>query len=161
MARNMKSLFADTDQAREERLAEERFLLDAQRAMQRLLNEKCFRYKDLARRLDVSEARVSHIFGDDASNLTMRTVARVFHCLGERPLVLSAADYERRLADAAGTAPPSGSTWTMSGVPKDFWIEPSAATVENLDSPKALGKTATPHDWTLAEEAAERRKRAA
>jgi plasmid maintenance system antidote protein VapI len=129
--------------------------------MQRLLNEKEIRYKDLARRLGVSEARVSHIFGDDASNLTMRTVARVFHCLGEKPLILSAADYERQLAEATGAAQPSGSAWTMSGVPRDFWIEPSAATVEQQDLPRAPSKATTPHQWTLAEEAAERRNRAA
>ncbi|MGA9580437.1 MAG: helix-turn-helix transcriptional regulator [Allosphingosinicella sp.] len=129
--------------------------------MQRLLNEKGVRYKDLARRLGVSEARVSHIFGDDASNLTMRTVARVFHCLGEKPLVLSATEYERQLAEATGAAPPTGSAWTMSGVPIDFWIEPSAAQVDGPGLLKPAGKATTPHKWTLAEAAAERRKKAA
>jgi transcriptional regulator with XRE-family HTH domain len=157
----MKIIATEGDEGREARLAEERFLFATQRAMQRALNEKGVRYKDLARRLGVSEARVSHIFGDDASNLTMKTVARVFYCLGEKPLILSVAEYDRRFAEATGGAQPTGSTWTMSGVPTDFWIEPSAATVENSELPKTTGKVTTPHKWTIAEDAAERRKRAA
>ena len=161
MGRKMKTTVSDPDHHREARLSEERFLLAAQRAMQRLLNEKGIRYKDLARRLEVSEARVSHMFGDDAANLTMRTVARVFHSLGEKPLVLSATDLARQLAEAAGNAHSLNSGWNMSGVPKDFSVEPCAEKVDDLDLPKDTRKPATPREWALAEAAAERRGRAA
>jgi plasmid maintenance system antidote protein VapI len=159
--KNRSTACGRSDRARECRLAEERFLLAAQRAMQRLLNEKGIRYKDLARRLDVSEARVSHIFGDDATNLTIRTVARVFHCLGEQPLVMSITDYQRQLAEAAGRALPPGAGWSMSGVPADFSIEPTAEAVDDLSLPKDTARPASPRDWALAEAAAERRGRAA
>ncbi|MEP9358085.1 helix-turn-helix transcriptional regulator [Sphingomonas sp. KR3-1] len=79
----------------EGRLAEERFLLLAQVEIQKLLNEKKLRYRDLSKRLGVSEARVSQMFGDEASNLTIRTIARVFHQLDETPVLISRREFER------------------------------------------------------------------
>ncbi len=70
-------------------LVEERFLLQVQVAIQTLLNEKKLRYRDLAKRLGVSESRVSQMFGDDGANLTIRTIARIFHQLGEEAAVVS------------------------------------------------------------------------
>jgi transcriptional regulator with XRE-family HTH domain len=147
--------------AREGRLAEERYLLATQRAMQRLMTAKGLRYRDLARRLGVSEARVSHIFGDDATNLTIRTVARVFHCLEEQPLIFSSSDHARSLAEARGANPPSLATWTVSAAADCFWVDPSAETVDGVTLPKDNGRPATTREWALAEDAAERRGRAA
>lgn len=66
-------------------LAEETFILDAQMAVQRILNEKRITQADLARRLDVGESYISQLLGDSARNLTLRTVARVMTALGETP----------------------------------------------------------------------------
>ena len=84
-----------TPRARSEeegKLYEERFLLMVQTQIQRLLNEKHVRYRDMSKRLGVSEARVSQMFGDEASNLTLRTVARIFWHLGEVPLIMCERD---------------------------------------------------------------------
>lgn len=63
--------------------AEERFVVDVQHRIQTLLNDRGMTYANLASDLNVSGARVSQMFGDEASNLTLRTVARIFHALGE------------------------------------------------------------------------------
>ena len=76
----------------DDRLFEEEFLLMVQSAIQRLLNEKHLRYRDLSKRLKVSEGRVSQMFGDEAANLTIRTVARIYRQLGETPVLVSARE---------------------------------------------------------------------
>ena len=151
----------EDEPARDAELAEERFLLSVQRAMQRLLNAKGLRYRDLARRLDVSEARISHLFGDDATNLTIRSVARVFHSLSEQAVLMSLKEFEARLAEARGSTPTSLSAWTISGPPDYFWMDPSAAKVEEVPIPRDSSRPATTRDWALAEAASERRDRAA
>lgn len=161
MTQDMSRRGVEDDAAREERLAEERFLLATQRAMQRLLNAKGLRYRDLARRMGVSEARVSHIFGDEATNLTIRTVARVFHCLDEQALLFSSVEFARRIAEARGATPTSLASWTVSAGPDYFWVDPSAETVESLTLPKDNGRPATSREWALAEDAADRRGQAA
>ncbi|MBB3693540.1 helix-turn-helix transcriptional regulator [Sphingomonas sp. BK580] len=97
---------AETDQRdrldEDDKLFEESFLLATQVTLQRLLNEKQLKYRDLAKRLGVSEARVSHMFGDEASNLTIRTVARIYRQLGETPVILSVRDLERITAGRDG-----------------------------------------------------------
>lgn len=96
----------------EERLSEEAFLLQAQIGIQRLLNEKRLKYRDLSKLLGVSEARISQMFGEDASNLTIRTIARIYHKLDEQPVILTRREYEQKtgLSDASG---PAGEAWTM------------------------------------------------
>ena len=87
-----------TDRAqlvREDVLFEEAFLLQVQCCIQELLNDKRLKYRDLSKRLGVSEARVSQMFGDDASNLTIRTIARIFYQLGEKPVLLSQRECDR------------------------------------------------------------------
>jgi DNA-binding Xre family transcriptional regulator len=88
----------------DDKLFEESFLLDTQMLLQRMLSGKQLKYRDLAKRLGVSEARVSQMFGDEASNLTIRTVARIFRKLGEVPVILSRRDLERAAAGREGCA---------------------------------------------------------
>jgi DNA-binding Xre family transcriptional regulator len=64
--------------------AEEEFLVDVQFAIQKLLNQSGMSHSDLAKKLGVSDARVSQMFGDEAANLTLRTVARIFCVLGDK-----------------------------------------------------------------------------
>lgn len=147
-----------SDPDREARLAEERFLLAAQRAMQRMLNDKGLRYRDLARRLAVSEARVSHMFGDDAANLTMRTVARVFHCLGESVVIMSKCEFDRKLSEAAGNARDDAGGWRVSA-PDFVWVDRCAEPLGKIESPRDTTRPATTKQWAMADEATYRRSR--
>jgi transcriptional regulator with XRE-family HTH domain len=92
---------------REDRLAEERFILATQVAIQDALIARGLKYRDLGARLGVSEARISQLMGDEALNLTVRTVGRIFHRLGEQAVIMTKRDFERALSgsreDDAGT----------------------------------------------------------
>lgn len=142
---------------REDRLAQERLLFMAQVEMQRLLNEKGLKYKDLSKRLGVSEARVSQIFGDDAGNLTIRTIARVFHQLGEKPLLMSKVLYERRLAEARGAADPAP-TWTLEGSVEELNVSPCTQVVPKVNRSREQSRPATGNDWVQAAKAVEARR---
>jgi transcriptional regulator with XRE-family HTH domain len=141
---------------RETRLAEARFVLMAQVEMQRLLNEKGLKYKDLSKRLGVSEARISQMFGDDANNLTARTIAKVFHQLGEKPLIMSRSQFERRLAQARGAADPAP-FWTFAGSIEDLNVSPSTQVVHRAAQAREPSRPATGSDWASAERALEAR----
>ncbi|AMS30553.1 MAG TPA: hypothetical protein DIU09_10050 [Hyphomonadaceae bacterium] len=69
-------------------LAEERAIANVQAMAIRLLEEKKIRKAQLARELNVSEARISQIFGGDPSNLTIKKAAQLFFAMGEE-LVIS------------------------------------------------------------------------
>lgn len=73
-------------------LAQERLVVDVQVAIQQLLVKRGLRQSDLADLLGVSAARVSQMFGDEARNLTLRTLGRIFHVLGTRCVVREADD---------------------------------------------------------------------
>jgi transcriptional regulator with XRE-family HTH domain len=140
-------------------LAEERFLVLAQTEMQRLLNNMGIKHAHLAKRLGVSEARVSQMFGDDANNLTIRTIAKVFHQLNEQPLLIAKSELERRLAEARGAADPSP-TWTFAGLVEKEQIDlPSCSQViRRLVQVRENSRPATGNDWISAERAVEARK---
>ena len=97
----------------EDRLFEEAFLLMAQTQIQRLLNEKQLRYRDLSARMGVSVARISQMFGDEASNLTIRTLARIYHHLGEEPVLMSRREFERSMGGIENCLPLAETEWTM------------------------------------------------
>lgn len=143
---------------RDGRLAEERFLLATQVEMQRLLNASGLKYKDLARRLCVSEARVSQMFGDDANNLTIRTIAKIFHQLGEKPLIMSKAIYDRRLAEARGAVDPAP-VWVFAGSLDDFLdVSPCTRVVAEISHGREASRPASGSDWAQAEKAMEARR---
>ena len=64
-------------------------IVDVQFAIHNLLEAKEMSRADLARALDISEARVSQIFSDNPKNLTLRTVANIFHAMGEEARITS------------------------------------------------------------------------
>src|SRR5687767_13239965 len=68
-------------------LAAHRLLIATQAEIQRMLNEKGMLYRDLARALCVTEARVSQIFSEAAGNLTIKTIAKIFNRLGEEAFI--------------------------------------------------------------------------
>lgn len=71
--------------------AEEGFIADVQFAIHNLLEAKQKSRADLARAMGVSDARISQLFSDNPRNLTLRTIARVFHALEEEPELTSLA----------------------------------------------------------------------
>lgn len=146
------------DADRESRIAEERALLAAQKAMQRLVNAQGLRYRDLARRLGVSEARVSQLFGDDASNLTMRTLAKVFHTFGEELVITSKSEFERALSDAKGSALDLDTTWHVPFPDFVLW-DHSATKAEDTNVTREAGRSAGTLEWALAYDAQSRRSR--
>lgn len=144
---------------REIGLAEERFLVMTQAEMQRLLNDHGIKHAHLAKRLGVSEARVSQMFGDDASNLTIRTIARVFYHLNEKPVLMARAEFERRLAEARGAADPSPK-WTFAGVVERDQLDLTSCTqvVARLAQSREVSRPTTGDEWVSAERASEARR---
>ena len=142
---------------REVRLAEERFLLAAQVEIQRLLNDRGLKYKDLAQRLGVTEARVSQMFGDDAANLTIRSIARIFYHLKESPMLMAKSLYERRVAEARGAVDPAP-TWIVSGTLEGLDVSPCTQIVRQVTVGADSALPVTGHDWAQAEKAVEARR---
>lgn len=138
------------------RLVEEKFLFAAQADIQKLLNEKKLRYRDLSKRLGVSEARVSQMFGDEA-NLTIRTIARIYHCLGETPVLTTRATLDHALG-ARGV--------DSDGEPEGDW-ELLASDLENFEVANAhasnepdiayASRAPKNRDWIVAAHALRRR----
>lgn len=75
-----------------EAVAVERLSLNVQVAIQQSLKAKGLNQKHLARRMGVSDAQVSQWLGSRGSNMTLKTVARIFNALGESDVSLSARD---------------------------------------------------------------------
>lgn len=68
---------------------EEAFLFDALSDIDWIMNEKNVSRKELADRLDVTEARVSRIFSSNGHNLTLRTLFRIMNALDEQVEITS------------------------------------------------------------------------
>jgi transcriptional regulator with XRE-family HTH domain len=82
--------------------AEEDFVAEVQSIIHRMMVAKDISRADLAQRLGVSRARVTQYFAGDGSNLTARTIARIFHALGEQAEVICEW---ARVQEAARAAP--------------------------------------------------------
>ena len=63
-------------------VSENRFVTGIQLEIERALEMRAMTQADLARALDVSEARVSQILAGNGKNLRARTIARIAHVLG-------------------------------------------------------------------------------
>ena len=70
-------------------IAEDALITDVQFALHNLLEAKGVSRAELARRLNVSEARVSQVFEEEPRNLTLKTIARFFRALGEEARLTS------------------------------------------------------------------------
>jgi transcriptional regulator with XRE-family HTH domain len=64
-------------------LAEERAIASVQAMAIRLLDEKKLKRSELAKSLEVSEARISQIFAGDPANLSIKKAAQLFFAMGE------------------------------------------------------------------------------
>jgi transcriptional regulator with XRE-family HTH domain len=67
----------------EEAFAIEALVFSTQVALQKAMNQKGGGNKELSERLGMSPARVSQIFSANGPNLTLKTIARIAHALGE------------------------------------------------------------------------------
>lgn len=152
----MASKQADAD--RETRLAEEQLLYLAQTAIQRQLNRQGLKYRDLARRLDVTEGRVSQLLGDDALNLTIRTVARVFHRLGEEAVLMTKRELDEKLQQVAPE--PNQPSWVFAACGEQIYTGQEATKIV-VEPGMRRGDARTWQDWADAEDAAARLKKVA
>jgi predicted transcriptional regulator len=92
--------------------AEEDFVAELQSIIHCMMADKGVSRSDLAKLLGVSKPRVTQYFAGDGSNLTARTIARIFHALGEQAEVVCQwsarkdatlqADQRQRSITAAG-----------------------------------------------------------
>jgi transcriptional regulator with XRE-family HTH domain len=83
---------------------EEHFVAESQARLAEMLDEKGVSRAELARKLGVSRARVTQIFADDATNFTLRLLARSFLALDEEPVILTRKEYDRLIASADSSA---------------------------------------------------------
>lgn len=88
----MADVFKDIMSSEEFR--EESFVAEVQAQLSRMLDDKGVSRAELARRLDVSRARVSQIFSDEAQNFTLRLLVRSFLAVGEEPVLVTRSEYE-------------------------------------------------------------------
>lgn len=78
-----KEVLGPQNSEEEEAFAIEALVFSVQIALQRAMQRRGVSNKDLAERLGMTPARVSQIFSAKGANLTLRTIARVQHALGE------------------------------------------------------------------------------
>ncbi|WP_299303690.1 helix-turn-helix transcriptional regulator [uncultured Litoreibacter sp.] len=75
--------FAPTNEAAAEAFAIEDMIFSIQIALQKAMRNNGVSQKMLAERLGYSAGRVSQIFSEEGANLTLKTVAKVAHAIGE------------------------------------------------------------------------------
>jgi transcriptional regulator with XRE-family HTH domain len=80
MSRKEQFDFGPKDAREREAFAVEGFRVDVQHQIQAAMNRRGMTQRDLARRLELTEARVSQIFSENC-NLTIRSLARILHAL--------------------------------------------------------------------------------
>jgi transcriptional regulator with XRE-family HTH domain len=78
---------APTDKNYDVLLAENGFITDIQLAIETVMSVKGISQAELAKRMGISDARVSQILSDNGANLEARTIARIGHALGMRTVV--------------------------------------------------------------------------
>lgn len=118
------------DEAEAVLFAQEKFVASAQALLHDMMERKGISRAELAKRLGVSKPRVTQFFAGDGSNLTARTIAKIFHALGEcaeltcewsRQLAdARLADRQRRLISASGGVVIEFSKWQG----EDDWSRP-------------------------------------
>ena len=84
--------------------AQEMFVVQAQVKINRLMREHNVSQAELARRMGVSEARVSSMFSND-KNFTLRTIGRILHAIGEEAALATMRELEQQGAAAEAERP--------------------------------------------------------
>lgn len=109
-------------------VAENRFITDVQLAIEKAMDEARISQAELARMLDVSEARISQLLSDTGQNLQARTIARIAHALSLRPVVelVDAKTQVSRRTEAKKLEPNGGpfKEWlrSLEGAPASGWM---------------------------------------
>lgn len=86
------------DEADAALFAQEYFVADVQAIVHDMMERKGVSRAALAKRLGVSKPRVTQFFASDGSNLTARTIARIFHALDEKAEL--SCEWTRRAVEA-------------------------------------------------------------
>lgn len=142
--------------------AEADFILAVQTEIQKLLNTKGLRARDLSKRLQVTEARISQMFGDQAKNLTLRTIARVFYHLDETPLICTLREFKHATGENEVDFASERQRWTVNGIVDDLQVAPNIAVGEPAANMEAVVSGDFLNRWARAEAAeAERPRRVA
>ena len=89
-----KALLGPQSDGEKETFAIEALVFSVQIALQRAMQKHGVSNKELASRLGMSPARVSQIFSSNGPNLTLRTIARIQHALGEEFELINRTDVE-------------------------------------------------------------------
>ena len=79
----LMELFEPQNTSEAEVFAIEDLVFQVQVEIQRLMKARGIGHRELADRLSISPARVSQIFSKSGPNLTLKTIARILHVLGE------------------------------------------------------------------------------
>lgn len=124
-----------SDNARTQRsrvAVEESFVVDVQSYLQELMNLRGMTRSELANAMGVSRARVTQIFSDECTNLTVRLLARAAHALGEEPEVTSEA--VRRIREGRAHARRSAALQGQSNVVplRPMWVDESETSESEL-----------------------------
>jgi len=91
----MNDVFGAQSDEELEVYAIEDLIFSVQLAIQKVMNASCVTQKELAERLGISPARVSQFLSSEGANLTIKTVARIGHALGENfTLVRQTKEFE-------------------------------------------------------------------
>lgn len=89
-----KEVLGPQFEGEKEAFAIEALVFSVQIALQKAMQKHGVSNKELAERLGMSPARISQIFSSNGPNLTLKTIARVQHALGEEFELLSKADIQ-------------------------------------------------------------------
>lgn len=89
-----KELLGPQHDGEKEAFAIEALVFSVQVALQRAMHKNGVTNKELAERLGMSPARVSQIFSSNGPNLTLKTIARIQHALGEEFEFLSKSEVQ-------------------------------------------------------------------
>jgi transcriptional regulator with XRE-family HTH domain len=93
MAINKELLGPQLDEEKEA-FAIESLVFSVQVALQKAMSKHGVANKELAQRLGMSPARVSQVFSSNGPNLTLKTIARIQHALGEDFEFISKSEIE-------------------------------------------------------------------
>ncbi|SPH19500.1 hypothetical protein ASD8599_00225 [Ascidiaceihabitans donghaensis] len=78
-----KELMGPVGPEDKEAFAIESLVFSVQVSLQKIMNKRGVNNKDLAERLGMTPARVSQIFSSNGPNLTVKTIAKIVHALGD------------------------------------------------------------------------------
>lgn len=147
---NMFVNIIDSDEFREEF-----FVAESQARLAKMMDDKGISRAELARKLNVSRARVTQIFSDEASNLTLRLLARSFLALEEEPMIISKSEYEALTKatvriDSSRTSSSRHDTHNQLGAALIAELLKSHGDLGKMDVDKPQRRAEHTRDWAAA-----------